>query len=165
MTLTSLRKMGVSPWQIGRTKGGLNSKLHAVCDVHGRPVRLPLTAGNVQWHRRCTIPTGRPVRLLLTAGNVNDIVGAGELLKDLPAANYLPADKGYDANQSTKNGSFAVADWTYQRRAKQQVACRLRRPWAASKVAPDSRECPMASKVHDTYWTAGETTSNGGERQ
>jgi putative transposase len=37
------------------------------------------------------------VRLLLTAGNVNDIVGAGELLKDLPEANYLLGDKGYDA--------------------------------------------------------------------
>jgi transposase len=41
---------------------------------------------------------GRPVRLLLTAENVNDIVGAGELLKDLPEADYLLADKRYDAN-------------------------------------------------------------------
>jgi transposase len=38
------------------------------------------------------------VRLLLTAGNVNDIVGARELMKDLPDANYLLADKGYDAD-------------------------------------------------------------------
>ncbi|MDR2432215.1 MAG: IS5 family transposase, partial [Puniceicoccales bacterium] len=66
---------GLSPWHIGRTKGGFGSKLHAVCDG-----------------------LGRPVRLLLTAGNVNDIVGAGELLKDLPDADYLLADKGYDAN-------------------------------------------------------------------
>ncbi|MDR0680174.1 MAG: hypothetical protein LBF42_04075 [Puniceicoccales bacterium] len=41
-------------------KGGLGSKLHAVCDG-----------------------LGRPVRLLLAAGSVSDIVGAGELLKDL----------------------------------------------------------------------------------
>jgi transposase len=34
----------------------------------------------------------------LTAGNVNDIVEAAELLKNLPAAEYLLADKGYDAN-------------------------------------------------------------------
>ncbi|MDR1413707.1 MAG: IS5 family transposase, partial [Puniceicoccales bacterium] len=55
-------------------KGGLGSKLHAVCDG-----------------------VGRPVRLLLTAENVNDIVGAGELLGDLPEAEYLLGDKGYDA--------------------------------------------------------------------
>jgi putative transposase len=35
--------------------------------------------------------------LLLTAGNVNDIVGAGKLLDGLPKADYLLADKGYDA--------------------------------------------------------------------
>ena len=34
------RKKGGSARLIGRTKGGLNSKLHAVCDGHGRPVLL-----------------------------------------------------------------------------------------------------------------------------
>ncbi|MDR0679798.1 MAG: hypothetical protein LBF42_02060 [Puniceicoccales bacterium] len=43
-----------------RTQGGLNSKLHALCDA-----------------------SGQPVRLLLATWNVNDIVGAGESLKDL----------------------------------------------------------------------------------
>jgi IS5 family transposase len=49
----------------------IGSKLHAVCDGLGR--------------------------LLLTAENVNGIMGAGELLKDLPEASYLLADKAYDA--------------------------------------------------------------------
>ena len=31
--------------RIGRTAGGLNSKLHAVCDGNGRPVRITLTEG------------------------------------------------------------------------------------------------------------------------
>jgi putative transposase len=53
----------------------LNSKLHAVCDGDGRPVRL-----------------------LLTAGNVNDIEGAAKLLEDFPAAEFVLADKGYDAD-------------------------------------------------------------------
>jgi hypothetical protein len=35
------------PRHIGRTKGSLNSKLHAVCDDQGRPVRLHLTARQV----------------------------------------------------------------------------------------------------------------------
>ena len=29
---------GAVPRRIGRTKGGLNSKLHAVCDGKGRPI-------------------------------------------------------------------------------------------------------------------------------
>lgn len=32
---------------IGRTKGGRNTKLHAVCDAKGRPLVLLLTLGNV----------------------------------------------------------------------------------------------------------------------
>ena len=32
---------------IGRTKGGLNSKLHAVCDEKARPVILYLSEGQV----------------------------------------------------------------------------------------------------------------------
>jgi transposase len=39
-----LKKANV-PRRIGRTKGGLNSKLHAVCDGHGRPLILLLSEG------------------------------------------------------------------------------------------------------------------------
>ena len=39
---------GDSPRLIGRTKGGLNSKLHAACDGHGRPVLFLLTEGQVR---------------------------------------------------------------------------------------------------------------------
>jgi putative transposase len=38
------------------------------------------------------------VRLLLTAGQISDYSGARTLLSDLPAASFLLADKGYDAN-------------------------------------------------------------------
>jgi len=31
---------------MGRTKGGLNTKIHAVVDEAGQPVRLLLSAGN-----------------------------------------------------------------------------------------------------------------------
>jgi len=60
---------------IGRTKGGLNSKLHAVTDA-----------------------LGRPIRMFLTAGNVSDYKGALALLSSLPKAKWLLADRGYDAN-------------------------------------------------------------------
>ncbi|NHN83083.1 transposase [Acetobacter musti] len=43
-TAVSLQKRAF-PRHIGRTKGGLNSNLHAICDCQGRPVRVHLIAG------------------------------------------------------------------------------------------------------------------------
>lgn len=68
-------KRGDVPRRIGRTKGGLNSKLHAVCDGEGRPVRL-----------------------LLTEGQQSDHKGAATLLADLPSATEMLGDKGYDSD-------------------------------------------------------------------
>jgi len=60
---------------IGRTKGGLNTKLHAVTDAKGRPLRF-----------------------FMTAGQVSDYTGAAALLSSLPTAEWLIADRGYDAD-------------------------------------------------------------------
>jgi len=59
----------------GLTKGGLNSKLHAVTDA-----------------------LGRPIRMFLSAGNLSDYKGALALLSSLPKAKWLLADRGYDAD-------------------------------------------------------------------
>lgn len=40
-------KKGPVPRRIGRTKGGLNSKLHAVCDGRGRPIIMLLSEGQM----------------------------------------------------------------------------------------------------------------------
>ncbi|MCY4331217.1 MAG: IS5 family transposase, partial [Cyanobacteria bacterium MAG CAR1_bin_15] len=64
-----------APRLIGRTKGGLTSKLHVVCDRQGRPVRLHLSEG------QCS-----------------DFTGADVLLRDLPEASVL-IGKGYDSNK------------------------------------------------------------------
>jgi transposase len=53
----------------------LNSKLHAVCDGHGRP----------------------PI-LLLSEGQMSDYKGAALILPALPKAKELLGDKGYDAD-------------------------------------------------------------------
>jgi len=66
---------GGFPRCLGRTKGGLNSKLHAVCDEAGKPILLHLTAGQVSDHK-----------------------GARALLPHLPQAAALIADRGYDSN-------------------------------------------------------------------
>ena len=65
---------GAFPRQIGRTRGGLNWKLHAVCD-------------------------GKPVVLVSTAGQVSDYCGADTVLDALPEADVLIADKGYDSDR------------------------------------------------------------------
>lgn len=41
---------------------------------------------------------GRPVRLFITAGQVSDYTGAAALMNGLPEAEWLLADRGYDAD-------------------------------------------------------------------
>jgi len=43
------------PRRIGRTKGGLNSKLHAVCDGQGRPLVMLLSEGQMSDYTPCDI--------------------------------------------------------------------------------------------------------------
>ncbi|WP_157063745.1 IS5 family transposase [Phaeobacter sp. 11ANDIMAR09] len=75
-TASSLRlKKGGGGRLIGLTKGGMNTKLHAITDT-----------------------IGRPVRLFITAGQVSDYTGAAALMNGLPKAEWLLADRGYDAD-------------------------------------------------------------------
>jgi transposase len=53
----------------------MNTKLHAVTDARGRPLRF-----------------------FMTAGQVSDYTGAAALLGSLSAAEWLIADRGYDAD-------------------------------------------------------------------
>jgi len=66
---------GARPRAIGRTKGGLNSKLHMVRDGLGRP------------------PT-----FFLSPGQMSDAKDALALVDASPPAKMLLADKGYDAD-------------------------------------------------------------------
>ncbi len=52
----------------------MNTKLHPVTDANGRPLRF-----------------------FMTAGQISDYTGAAALLDDLPRAQRLPGDRGYDA--------------------------------------------------------------------
>ena len=53
----------------------MNTKLHAVTDT-----------------------SGRPIQFFITAGQVSDYTGAAALLSSLPDAEWLLADRGYDAD-------------------------------------------------------------------
>ncbi|MEG8055019.1 IS5 family transposase [Sphingomonas aerolata] len=74
-TASSLRVKEDLGRLIGRTKGGMNTKLHAVSDADGRPLSF-----------------------FMTAGQVSDYTGAAGLLDDLPKAQWLLGDRGYDAD-------------------------------------------------------------------
>ena len=53
----------------------MNTKLHAVTDT-----------------------IGRPIRFFMTAGQVSDYTGTRALVSSLPAADWLLGDRGYDAD-------------------------------------------------------------------
>ncbi|WP_156139728.1 IS5 family transposase [Sphingomonas sp. 35-24ZXX] len=74
-TAASLLKKGLFPRRIGRTKGGLNSKLHAVCDGMGRPLVM-----------------------LLSEGQMSDYKGAAMMIDALPSSKAMLGDRGYDAD-------------------------------------------------------------------
>jgi transposase len=42
--------------------------------------------------------SGRPIRFFITAGQVSDYTGAAALLNSLPDADWLLVDRGYDAD-------------------------------------------------------------------
>ena len=52
---------------------------------------------NTQLHA-VTDAIGRPITFFMSAGQVSDYTGAAALLRDLPEADCLIADRGYDAD-------------------------------------------------------------------
>jgi transposase len=73
---------------MGRSRGGLTSKIHAVVDSNGLPVRLALSPGEA-----------------------HDVRLAGKLLSRLKSGSMLLADRGYDADWirklAMKKGAWA----------------------------------------------------------
>ena len=95
---------------MGRSRGGLTSKIHALVDAEGRPVTLRLTGGQVA-----------------------DCREAEALLDDLGEGDILLADKGYDSDairakakarkawanippKSNRKSTFAFSAWVYRQR-------------------------------------------------
>ncbi len=95
---------------MGRSRGGLTTKIHALVDADGRPVRLELTAGQA-----------------------GDAPAAAALLENLAPGAILIADRAYDTNairdlaadrgawanippRSIRKGTFAFSTWVYRQR-------------------------------------------------
>jgi len=95
---------------MGRSRGGLTTKIHALVDADGRPVKL-----------------------MLTPGQAGDAPAAAALLEYLAPGATLIADRAYDTNairavaaergawanippRSIRKGSFAFSGWVYRQR-------------------------------------------------
>ena len=73
---------------MGRSRGGLTTKIHALVDAEGRPIRLKLTEGQA-----------------------HDGASARDMLGGIEAGQTLLADRAYDANwlrdQMAEQGAWA----------------------------------------------------------
>ena len=95
---------------MGRSRGGLTTKIHALVDAEGRPVRLELTAGQAA-----------------------DAPMAEKLLSDLQPGATLLADRAYDTNairdlardrkawanippKINRKDTFSFSRWVYRQR-------------------------------------------------
>jgi transposase len=95
---------------MGRSRGGLTTKIHALVDADGRPIRLELTPGQA-----------------------GDAPMAATLLENLAPGATLIADRAYDTNairdlaaehgawanippRSIRKGSFSFSTWVYRQR-------------------------------------------------
>ena len=104
------KKGGPGDRGMGRSRGGLTSKIHALVDADGRPVALRLTGGQV-----------------------HDSQEAEALLDAMPQGATLLADKGYDSNaireaaarkdvwanipsRSNRKQRFPFSGWLYRQR-------------------------------------------------
>ncbi|MGC1428016.1 MAG: IS5 family transposase, partial [Albidovulum sp.] len=88
---------------IGRTKGGMNTKLHAVTPSRG------LRAN----HCRAVDENGRPIHFFMTAGEISDYTGAAALVGSLPAAEWLLGPShGLQANRCRATDRGYDADWS-----------------------------------------------------
>lgn len=129
-------KKGDSGRPIGRTKGGMNTKLHAVTDTNGRPISF-----------------------FMTAGQVSDYIGAAALLDELPKAQWLLADRSYDADwfrdalqekgitpcipgRKSRNTAVKYDKRRYKRRNRIEIMFGRLKDWR--RVATRYDRCPIA---------------------
>jgi transposase len=78
-TVLALKKSPNDDQAIGRSVGGLSTKIHATCDALGNP-------------------TG----FYLTPGQVHDLEGVDALMDEIIKAEALLADKAYDADERVR---------------------------------------------------------------
>ena len=114
----------------------MNTKLHAVTDANGRPLSF-----------------------FMTAGQVSDYIGAAALLDELPKAQWLLGDRGYDADwfrdalqekgirpcipgRKSRNEPIKYDKRRYRRRNRIEIMFGRLKDWR--RVATRYDRCPTA---------------------
>lgn len=95
---------------MGRSRGGLTTKIHALVDAEGRPVRLELTAGQAG-------DAPMAAKLLDTVSPGATVIA--DKAYDTDGIRSLVAARGAWANippRSTRKDTFAFSRWVYRQR-------------------------------------------------
>ncbi len=111
---------------IGRTKGGMNAKLHAVTDH-----------------------TGRPIRFFVTAGQVSDDTDAATMSGSLPDADWLLADRGRDADWFRTH--WQIGEFARASRPGRPARQRSNTTSGDTSTAIASSACSIASRTGDEW--------------
>lgn len=77
--MQALKKSEINDQAIGRSKGGLSTKINATCDALGNPTGFHLTTGQA-----------------------HDLEGSDALMDEIPDGSYVLADKAYDADERVR---------------------------------------------------------------
>jgi len=95
---------------MGRSRGGLTTKIHAVVDADGRPISLDLTAGQAH-DIRMAEPMLQAMRkgTILLADRAYDTNALRDLAKEKQAWANIPAKR-------TRKESFPFSSWVYRQR-------------------------------------------------
>ena len=123
---------------MGRSRGGLTIKTHALVDADGRPIRLDLTPGQA-----------------------GDAPAAGSLLENLAPVATLIADRACDAN-AIRNAQPKAAHGPTSRRARSARAASPSRPGSiAGETSSSASSTPSSNSAawpHDTTGTPRTTS-------
>jgi len=95
---------------MGRFRGGLTTKIHALVDAEGRPVRLVLTAGQAG-----DAPACEQLLPLVTRGAIL----IADRAYDTNAIRATMAERGAWANippRVIRKGTFPFSSWVYRQR-------------------------------------------------
>lgn len=95
---------------MGRSRGGLTTKIHALVDAEGRPIHLALTAGQAG-----DAPVGRELLARLAPGGIL----LADKAYDTDAIRAETAQRGTFANvppRVIRKRTFAFCPWLYRQR-------------------------------------------------
>ncbi|WP_373415028.1 transposase [Ensifer aridi] len=123
---------------MGRSRGGLTSKIHALVDAEGRPVNLRLTGGRVA---DCT-----------EADALTDEFGEGDILL---------ADKGYDSNAIRAKAAERKAWANIPPKAHSRAGFTGRETsWSGSLTRSNSSEASPRATTSDRKTTSPPSSSS-----